>query len=307
MILKKTMTTHIVSRWRSLAARRLLGHPITPSLVLALTGTFAGSVAAQPGTGAAASPAARPIPAAAVRQTATDAVIAAGAVRFAADCGFCHGRDATGGAGGADLTRSTLVAADTDGGQISGVVRNGLPDLGMPPFTGMSADELNAIVAFLHDRQANAATLEGGRRSVLAEDLRTGNAGAGRRYFEDQCVACHSASGDLAGIGSRYEGLTLLRRMLYPGSEGRGAGDPPALPTVTLTTPEGVTISAPLEYQDEFTIGIRDNQGRYRSWSTDAVQFTIAEPLNAHIDLLPRYTDVAIHDLYAYLETLRDD
>ena len=258
---------------------------------------------AQPGR--EASPAAQPIPATLTPQAYPAELVDAGRTRFAAECGFCHGRDAGGGAGGSDLTRSQLVAEDVRGDRIGEVVRAGRIDRGMPAFPALPEADLAAIVAFIHDRKTQAETAAGGRRSVDPEDLRTGDAAAGRRYFDAYCSGCHSADGDLAGIGSRLEGLALLRRMLYPGSEGRGAAPPPALPTVKVTTRAGQTFEGALAYRDEFTVALTDASGRYRSWATNRIEVEIDDPLEAHVEQLARYTDEAMHDVFAYLETLR--
>ena len=251
-----------------------------------------------------ASPAALPIPATTTPQTYAPELVEAGRTRFAADCGFCHGRDATGAAGGSDLTRSQLVAEDVRGDRIGEVVRAGRIDAGMPAFPALSESDLAAVVAYIHHRKAQAESATGGRRSVEAADLRTGDAQAGRRYFDANCARCHSAGGDLAGIASRLEGLALLQRMLYPGSEGRGAAPPPARPAVTVTTRDGRTFTGSLAYRDEFTIALTDESGRYRSWPTTRVDVEVDDPLEAHVDQLVRYTDNDMHDVYAYLETL---
>jgi cytochrome c oxidase cbb3-type subunit 3 len=232
--------------------------------------------------------------------------IEAGRTRFAAQCGFCHGRDAAGGEGGTDLTRSALVAADVRGDRIRPVVRNGRLDKGMPAFTLSDAD-LAAIVAFIHDQKREADSATGGRRAVDDADLSTGSAEAGRRYFDNACARCHAAGGrgDLAGIASRLQGLPLLQRMLYPGSGGRAAGPAPAPPTVTVTLPSGQVMTGKLAYRDEFTIAITDASGWYRSWPTSSVRFTVDEPLQGHIEQLAKYTDGDMHDVYAYLRTLR--
>jgi len=181
--------------------------------------------------------------------------IRAGELRFSSQCGFCHGRDAAGGETGPDLTRSKLVTEDNRGDKIGPVVRSGRPQQGMPAFSLNDAD-LRAIVAFIHDQKTKAEALGGGRRSVEDADLATGDAAAGRLYFNGAggCSACHSATGNLAGIASRYHGLDLLLRMLYPG--GRPTPAPP-------------------------------------------------EALSAHFDQLGKYTDDDMHNVYAYLVTLK--
>jgi cytochrome c oxidase cbb3-type subunit 3 len=271
-----------------------------------LSAAIAASIAAAQAPGRSeASPAASPVPTTSTPQDYAPELVEAGRVRFASDCGFCHGRDTAGGTGGSDLTRSALVAEDVRGNLIGGVVRAGRTDAGMPAFAALSQPDLAAIVAFIHDQKTRAESATGGRRSVELADLQTGNARAGRRYFAANCTACHSATGDLAGIGSRLEGLPLLQRMLYPGSEGRGLAPEPAKPAVTVQTADGATVTGQLAYRDEFTIALTDASGKYRSWSTGRVKFAVDDPLQGHVELLPRYTDDDVHDVLAYLHTLK--
>ncbi|MEO8052469.1 MAG: cytochrome c, partial [Acidobacteriota bacterium] len=212
------------------------------------------------------SPASQPPPQTVTPQTYPIEQVKAGELRFTSQCGFCHGRDAAGGETGPDLTRSKLVAEDVRGDRIGPVVREGRREKGMPSFN-LSDTELGAIVAFIHAQKTAAETLGGGRRSVSAADLATGNAVAGSRYFNGAggCSGCHSSTGDLAGIAGRYQGLALLRRMLYP------AGDPvPQRPKVTLTLPSGETITAQLASEDEFTIEVTDLEGARQTYQKSA-------------------------------------
>jgi cytochrome c oxidase cbb3-type subunit 3 len=269
----------------------------------ALVWTSASSSAAQ-GRAPGASPASvRPAEAAAPQSYPREQ-IDAGRTRFAAQCGFCHGRDAAGGEGGTDLTRSGLVGEDVRGDRIRPLLKSGRPEKGMPAFTLPDAD-VTAIVAFIHDQRMQAATATGGRRAVDVADLQTGNADAGKRYFDSSCAQCHSPSGDLAHLAMRYQRLALLQRMLYPGSGGRAGGPAPAPPAVRVTLPSGQIVTGKLAYRDEFTISITDDAGWRRSWPTAQVQFTVDDRLQAHVDQLARYTDADMHDVLAYLQTLR--
>jgi cytochrome c oxidase cbb3-type subunit III len=220
-----------------------------------------------------------------------------GAALFRKDCSFCHGRDATGGESGPDLTRSHLVTRDVNGDRIGPVIRNGRPDRGMPAFNH-SEQETASLVAFLHTQQENSESNKGGRKGVDVSDLQTGNVDAGKQYFNGggKCATCHSPTGDLAGIASRYQGLQLEEQMLYPRH---------AKSKVTVTLASGDSITGTLSYQDEFTIALIDSTGSYRSWFTRDVQYKIDAPVDAHIDLLSKYTDDDIHNLMAYLQTLQ--
>ena len=232
------------------------------------------------------------------------AQVDAGRTLFGSQCGFCHGRDAAGGAGGTDLTRSTLVAEDVRGDRLGPLIRSGRQGQGMPAFA-LSDSDLTAIVAFIHDQKTQIETANGGRRAVDIADLQTGDAAAGKRYFDAACVRCHSATGDLAGVATRLRGLPLLQRMLYPGGAGRGGNTTRAPQTVTVTLRSGQTITGRLAYRDEFTIALTDPSGWYRSWPASQVTFTVDDLLQAHVEQLRKYTDNDMHDVLAYLQTLR--
>jgi cytochrome c oxidase cbb3-type subunit 3 len=256
--------------------------------------------AAQP-RNAAQSPASRPRPQSAAPQTYPVAQVQAGEIRFTAQCGFCHGRDAAGGESGPDLTRSDLVAADLRGDKIGPLLLAGRPDLGMPAFELSNADR-DAIVAFIHDQTTKFEALGGGRRAVDVADLSTGDAAAGRRYFNGagRCSGCHSPTGDMKGVATRYEGLALLQRMLYP--SGRPA---PARPTVTVTLASGQTIAGPLAIEDEFTIVVLDSAGSRQTYDKSSVKFKIDDPMSAHFEQLGKYTDGDMHNVFAYLASLK--
>ncbi len=216
---------------------------------------------------------------------------------FQQNCAFCHGREADGGETGPDLTRSKLVAADVGGDKIGEVVRNGRPEKKMPRFN-FSEQEVAGLSDFIHAQAIRAQSMKGHRRGVDVSDLQTGNAAAGKQYFNGtgNCASCHSASGDLAGIASRYEGLDLERHMLYPEH---------AKSKVTVTPPSGQTVDGTLAYLDEFTVALRDGNGTYRSWKVSKVKYSVDSPVEAHVELFSKYTDADIHNLMAYLQTLR--
>ena len=230
-------------------------------------------------------------------QTYPPALVKSGEAVYQQNCTFCHGRDAGGGETGPDLTHSKLVADDVKGDKISDVVRNGRVEKGMPRFNLSDAD-MAGLVAFIHEQRAKAASQVGGRRGVDVEDLQTGNVQAGKQYFNGAgaCSQCHSPTGDLADVASRYQGLKLMERFLYPRD---------AHAKVTVTLPSGKTVSGPLAYQDEFTVGLRDASGWYQSWPVTQVKYKIDDPAEAHAELLAKYTDNDIHNLMAYLQTLR--
>jgi cytochrome c oxidase cbb3-type subunit 3 len=225
-------------------------------------------------------------------------LVETGSNLFVQNCAFCHGRDAGGGEDGPDLTRSKLVTEDVGGDKIGPVVRNGRPQNGMPAFSSFANPDVAAIAAFIHTQKLLADSQNGKRRGVAPEDLRTGNTAAGKAYFNGAggCSGCHSPTGDLKGVATRLEGLRLEERLLYP----RGAKS-----SATITTKSGETVTGEIVYRDEFTISVRDATGKYRGFRTRDVTYKVNAPAEAHAELLGKYTDADIHDLMAYLQSLK--
>jgi cytochrome c oxidase cbb3-type subunit III len=217
---------------------------------------------------------------------------------FARDCAFCHGRDAAGGESGPDLTRSRLVARDVRGDRIRAVVHDGRIERGMPAFARLTVPQVNDVIAFIRDQSRKLNSKPGGRRGVDVADLQTGNVEQGKAYFNGpgKCSSCHSPTGDLAGIATRREGLELEMQMLYPQN---------AKAKLTVTTTSGETFTGTLTYKDEFHIAMTDSGGWNRSWPIRAVEYKIESPSDAHIEQFEKYTDDDIHNLMAYLQTLR--
>lgn len=227
---------------------------------------------------------------------------------FSQNCAFCHGANAKGGETGPDLLRSVIVLDDDNGEKIGQVVLNGRPDKGMPKFA-MTQEQISDIAAFLHDR-IRAAALRGTYQIL---NIVVGDPKAGEAYFNGAggCTSCHSVSGDLAHIGSKYDPVTIQQKIVMP-REGRGYRARTAAPetaprTVTVSLPSGETFSGKLEHIDDFTVALTDAKGDYHSFTRDGgtPKVEIHDPLQAHTDLLTKYTDSDIHNLTAYLVTVK--
>jgi cytochrome c oxidase cbb3-type subunit 3 len=250
------------------------------------------------------------------RPPADPAVVARGKAVFAGSCGACHGADGRGGQlGGANLLRSQLVLNDKDGELIGPVVQNGRPGTLMPPIPVEPAD-IKAIAAFLHDLQSKG-TNQGGPppgESAVVLNVLVGDAKAGQQYFAKQCGACHSPSGDLQGIGTRIADAKVLQNIWVSGGSARMRGPgaptsakPPAVPVATITLPTGETASGRLVRLDDFSVTIAQADGTQRSFRRkgDVPKVDIKDPLQAHRDLLTVYTDKNMHDVTAYLASLK--
>lgn len=227
----------------------------------------------------------------------TASQIEGGGSLFLQNCAFCHGKDAGGGESGPDLTRSKLVQGDNNGEAIGAVIHNGRPEKGMPRFSLSDSDVLS-LVAFVHSQQDKAMSQMGTRKGVEDADLRTGNAQKGKEYFDGAggCAKCHTASGDLAGVATRYTGLKLEEQMLYPADVKEN---------ISVKTKTGQTLTGTLDFEDEFTLGMHDSLGGFHSWPTAAITYHVDRPVDAHVVAMSKYTDDDIHNVLAYLQTLK--
>ncbi len=225
-----------------------------------------------------------------------DPAVERGRKQFEQACGFCHGPDATG-ARGPDLIRSPLVAHDVQGDQIGEVIRRGRPDKGMPPMP-LTDQQVTDIAAYLHARAAEAVESARVPKEYPIEKLLTGNAEAGKLYFHGAggCKNCHSPADDLTAAARKYSPIDLQARMLYPSGQR-------SIAVVTLSS--GEQFKGPLVHADDFVIALRDASGWYRSFPRDQVKVELQDPLAAHRELLHKLTPADVHNLFAYLESLK--
>jgi mono/diheme cytochrome c family protein len=226
-------------------------------------------------------------------------VAARGEKIYAAACAFCHGPDARG-AGAPSLLRSDVVLHDDKGERISPIIRDGRPEKGMPPMPGLTAEQMAEVAEYLHLLVERAAN-RGLYASIFDNNILVGDAGAGEAFFRANCAACHSPAGDLAHVGSKYQPVALQNRWLWP-SSGRGAG---GQRRATVVLPSGERVTGTVRRLDDFDVALVDASGAYRSWPRDRVKVEVPDPLQGHRELLRKYTDDDVHDVTAYLATLK--
>lgn len=236
--------------------------------------------------------------------------LAHGQQLFRSNCSFCHGSDARGGETGPNLVRDKVVLSDQHGETIATIVQNGIPDKGMPKFALSTAD-IASIADWLHAQPLS----DRGSPSML--DILVGSASAGQAYFSGagRCTECHSTTGDLAGIGSKYDAKLIQNLIVSGGGAGVARRRAPAAAplanvprtTVEVTLPSGQTYKGDLDHISTFVVALREPDGTYRSFSRQGAvpKVVVTNPLQWHIDMLPKWKDSDIHNLTAYLVTLK--
>ena len=228
------------------------------------------------------------------RQVVDPAAADRGRKVYAQFCINCHGNRAQGTEDGPDLIRSVTVLRDRLGSELAPALKK-LPrhPAELPP--AQVAD----LSHFLKQRVEYTAR---DRNATREPNVLTGNADAGKKYFNGagKCSACHSPAGDLAGIARKYAPVALQQRFLFP--RGRAAKST----QVTVTPASDVPVSGTLDRIDDFNISLRDASGEYRAFRRGpGLKVELRDPYSAHDELLDQYTDADIHNIVAYLETLR--
>lgn len=249
-----------------------------------------------------------------MRPEGDPAVIERGKALYGTLCRACHGADLRGGdIGGPNLLRNELVLSDQNGELISPVIREGRVPAGggtaMPPQPQLTDADTRAIAEYIHS-VSRTTVAQGGppRGEAPVLNLLVGNARDGAQYFNKECSACHSATGDMAGIGSRVTDIGRLQDSWVGGRSGpRGGGAPVR---VTITFKDGRSESGTLSRIDDFMVAFTDADGRQRSYmrrtATPGISTVkVEDPLAPHRALWTKLTDKDMHDVTAYLAGLK--
>ena len=247
------------------------------------------------------------------RPKAPQEVLDRGKAVYGVNCAFCHGSDAGGGEVGPNLLRSSVVLSDMSGELIAPLIHGSRVDKGMPRIE-MTEGQISDVASWLHSLKVASRT----DPNEFKIDIVRGDARAGEVYFQKTCASCHSATGDLKGFAVKMPNpKTLQQTWLLPGgSGGRGGGSYGAGPTlalhvppttVTVTQPSGENVDGKLTRIDDFYVGLTLADGSIRAFERagDTPKVEIHDPLAPHRELLRHYTDKDIHDLTAYLVTLK--
>jgi mono/diheme cytochrome c family protein len=231
------------------------------------------------------------------------AAIERGKGLYGANCVFCHGATARGGdGGGPNLLRSTIVIEDLKGERITPIVREGRG--AMPPFQFTNA-QIADIAEFLHSFPVSSRT----GPSTL--DILVGDPKKGEAYVAAKCASCHTTAA-LKTFAAKLDDPKMLQQMwLMPGNAGGRGGGPAPIPappiSVTVTLASGEVVKGRLSRVDDFSASLTQPDGTHRTFRTagTTTKVEIQDPLTPHKELLRVYTDDDIHNVTAYLASLR--
>jgi cytochrome c oxidase cbb3-type subunit 3 len=256
-----------------------------------------------------------------VRPAGDPAQLERGKALYGINCTSCHGADLRGGdMGGPNLLRSQVALSDKDGELIVPIIEGSRQNAGMPAIP-VKSDDARAVAAYVRSVMATIGR-QGMPPSIgkAAPSVLVGDAAAGQSYFAAKCASCHSATGDLQGLATRIADPKQLQNSWVSGGGGRrggggggrggaaaaGAADPRAV-MVSITLPSGEKLEGRLVLIDDFLVSLRlpDDTVRTVARNGNVPKVEVHDPMKGHRDLLSVYTDKDMHDVTAYLVTLK--
>jgi cytochrome c oxidase cbb3-type subunit III len=231
------------------------------------------------------------------------AVVERGKVAYEKYCQQCHAADMRGTETNPNILRSQDALFDKHGEELVPIMRGTSADFPGHK-TDISQEDAEAVAAYIRTLLAEIGSQ--GRAPGDASrqpDVLVGNAERGKQYFAKTCASCHSVTGDLGGFANKVSSPKLLQAAWLRGTY-LGAKLAPA--TVTVTEAKKPPMKGILIHADDFIVTLQNEDGSLLTFRrTPDMQVVIDDPLEPHRTLLPKYTDDDIHDVTAYLVTLR--
>lgn len=220
-----------------------------------------------------------------------------GASLFQQNCAFCHGPDARG-AEGPNLIVSYLVLGDDYGEHLVPFLKEGRPDKSMPSFASLSDDQLKDISEFLHQQVEDVAN----RGTYHLLNILVGNPSKGEEYVKANCMSCHMAN-RFAHIASKYRTPDQLQRnWVWPPRPD----DNSLAITATVKLAGGATISGRVTQVSDFAVTLVGKAGETHVIDRGpGVVVTLKDPLEPHEKLIQTLKNEDMHNVTAYLATLK--
>jgi len=221
-----------------------------------------------------------------------------GRIVWATQCINCHGTTARGTGKGANLVRSDMMWSDRYGSDLGPFLQKGHPTLSGVPSADLSKTQVEELSHFIHQRIYDSLR---GSPIFNPKNVLTGNVKEGEAYFngEGKCNTCHSVTGDLAGYGKTANPVNIQQRFMFPRARRQKF-------TITVTLANSAVVTGTPIHIDDFDVSLRDDKGEYHSWKRSAaLKVVMNDPLKAHIELLDKISDKNMHDIVAYLESLK--
>jgi putative heme-binding domain-containing protein len=180
---------------------------------------------------------------------------AAGRRAFESSCAPCHGLNGRGGERGPDVATKPEIARLSDGETLE-VLRDGVPQQGMPPFATLGPARLSDILSYLRFLQGKRTAPLVAASAERGKELFTGKGGC------SECHRVHGAGGflgpDLSEYGANHSADDIRSAMV-------SADKRPALRKglAKATTREGRQIRGLVRNEDNFSVQLQALDGTF--------------------------------------------
>ena len=231
--------------------------------------------------------------------------VAHGKQVYDAKCASCHAADLRGALpDGVNVLRSQPGLTDHGGDHLIPIMMGEDPE-----FTSHSIltnkQDASDVAAYMRSIYAQIGSQGRPPGDALKQpNILVGDAGKGQAYFQANCAKCHSAEGDLKGIGTKVAAPKMLQSTWLRGQRF-GVSVPPT--TVSITQVGKPAIDGSLIHIDDFLVTLKMQDGSVKTITRDGAvpKVVVKDPLEAHRTMLPKIKDTDIHDVTAYLVTLK--
>jgi len=247
------------------------------------------------------------------RPLAPQDVIARGKTLFEANCASCHAADLRGTDKGVNILRSGMALDDKHGELIAKELAAHKPPVNLVEADSVAtAEYIHAILA----TSGGQGSPPGRNPTGLQLNIIVGDAAAGKAYFDKHCASCHSVTGDLKGLASKYEDdprglqgnwVAGTPAGVFRGGRGAaiGVGQP-----ATVTLANGQKVQGKLVKKTDFLVVITLPDGTRQSWAREngIPSVDVVDPQAAHKKMALELDDPDnknMHDVTAYLATLK--
>ena len=250
------------------------------------------------------------------RPQAPEDVVLRGRALYETNCASCHAPDLRGTVDGKNpnLLRSGVALRDRKGELIAARLTKHAP-----PITLIEADSV-AVAEYIHSVHATMGgqgSPPGRNPTNVTLNVLVGDPKTGEATFNAVCGACHSVTGNLKGLASKFADPRALQNGWVSGSTstfgggrgGRGGGG--NVPAV-VTLADGSKLEGTLVREDDFLVVLILPDGTRRSMArTNGVpRVEIKDPKAGHVDAIVKlaHEDMEnrmLHDITAYLWTIK--
>lgn len=233
--------------------------------------------------------------------------VAHGKQVYDAKCASCHAADLRGttAVGSVNVLRSQPGLTDKGGDKLIPIMMGTFPGIENHAILKdrTDASDVAAFMRSIYAQIGSQGRVPGD--ALMQPNILVGDAAKGKAYFAAHCASCHSAEGDLKGIATKVPAPKTLQSAWLRGQRF-GVAVPPT--TVTVTQAGKPAVTGTLIHVDDFLLTLKMADGSVKTFAraSDTVpKITMKDPLEPHRNLLPTYADSDIHDVTAYLVTLK--